>query len=156
MKPIIAILEDQIERIEWITENHGEEADIRWSNTVEGFFDILRSVDKENLAMIILDHDLGAIPRTPGTPGGGSSLKASGHWPHDEHGKNGTYAVSKLDGWSDIPTIVWSVNNIAGPRMVKDLKSKGFNTGWIPFIDSQHHLISINIKNIVSKSNDVK
>lgn len=145
-RPIIIALEDMIERISWLRKGFEPHAEIIWAKTVDEFFEELRLLDRSRLKLILLDHDLGGVI----DPGDVSTdLVTSTSWPMDPSGKNGGDAVDGLDGWSDIPVIVWSINNVSAPLMVDELKDKGFAAGWIPFLSTHRTLLSSTIAQLV-------
>ncbi len=145
-KPIIVVLEDMIERINWLRKEFGAHTEIVWAKTVDQFFEELRLLDRSRLRLILLDHDLGGIIDDNGTD---TSLIRSANWPLDPSGKNGGDAVDGLDGWNDIPVIVWSINNVSAPLMVDELKDKGFAAGWIPFLTTHRFMLSSTIAQLV-------
>jgi folate-dependent tRNA-U54 methylase TrmFO/GidA len=149
IKPIVMILEDSPFRIKWF-KTEFPNVDCIWAKNVSMFFEMLQSIDKTRLRLIILDHDLGddkldvAIEQITGHEAmefddavQASCVIDGGTWPMDINGQNGMSAVDGLVSWNDIPTIVWSVNSVCAPLMVKRLNKQGSIAAWIPF---QTHL----------------
>lgn len=142
-KPIILVLEDMFVRIEWLRAHFEADAEIIWAKNVDQFFEELRLLDRSRLKLILLDHDLGGDSDADG------GLIASTSWPMDASGKNGGDAVDGLDGWNDIPAVVWSINNVSAPLMVDELKDKGFAAGWIPFLSTHRNMLKSVIAQLV-------
>jgi len=144
-KPIIIVLEDMIERINWLRKEFGDQTEIIWAKSVDQFFEELRLCDRQRLRLILLDHDLGGVAIDDDL-----TSQYTEHWPLDLDGKNGGDAVDGLDGWNDIPVIVWSINNISAPLMVDELKDKGFAAGWIPFLTTHRSMLRSMITQLVA------
>lgn len=136
MEKLIVVLEDSKERMVWLRENFPD-AIIKWSTTVDEFFDHLRTSSKDDIRLIILDHDLGSDDLATECQTLTMERGCSATCSLDENGQNGTHAVDGLDSWHEIPVVVWSVNTVEGPRMAARLKKKKFVVVWVPFESSK-------------------
>ena len=89
-----------------------------WAKTVQEFKSIYEA--DPTFDVIILDHDLGG-------PWYGST---------DENDQNGQHAVDFLIARNGKlpPILVWSINTVAAPNMVKSLQAHGHNAVWIPYM----------------------
>lgn len=110
MKNIIAVLEDQQTRLDWLRSAFPS-AEIIADDNVVAFLKQLAAADKDRLAVIILDHDLGA----------------GGSWPKDAESNDGLTAARNLGTWSDVPVLVWSWNPDGANAMVAALENSGFS-----------------------------
>ena len=144
-KPIIIVLDDMIERIDWLRKEFDDQTEIIWAKSVKQFFEELMLCDRQLLRLILLDHDLGGVVIDDDI----TSLHTE-HWPLDPDGKNGSDAVDGLDGWDDVPVIVWSINSVSAPLMVDELKDKGFSAGWIPFLTTHHSMLRFMITQLIA------
>ena len=122
---VVYVLEDMDHRIKtlagWLPDD-----EIYHSPTVEGFLGVLRAGPAPDL--VILDHDLGGVPKALGT---GS---------RDASGQTGMDAVRLMPDVT-CPVIVWSVNSVRAPLMARELQRRGMNAGWLPFGHHRLHVV---------------
>lgn len=133
MKPLIVVLEDTVERIEWLEDIFGNVAEVWWCEKVNDFLALMQEADRSRLALVVLDHDLGGVTVDPGVKGSPTNYDVSGTFPRDSDGMTGMDAVEALDPWKDVPVLVWSANMRMGPQMEEHLRREGFVTAWVPF-----------------------
>lgn len=145
MKPIVIILEDSKPRIDWFKQEFPN-VDCVWVETVTQFFDVLKTVDASRLRLFILDHDLGDI----NDQNVDTLIVSPGTWPVGSDGKSGFDVVKNLDGFIDVPIIVWSINSIAAPKMVNSLLERGYIAAWIQFNVGQNSRLKAAIESQVS------
>lgn len=150
-KPIIVVLEDMDVRVNWLKRNFGDTCEILWCESVESFFHELRTIDRERIKLIILDHDLGT----------GSMISevedrklvipdpSKETFPYDTNGENGMHAAQGLGPWREIPTVVWSINSARAPSMKKELEDRGTPCAWIPFCMSNFRTLQEVISQLV-------
>jgi len=115
---VIVVLEDMQERIDWLQDTFPDTGVI-WVKSVKQLLDELKFVGKDNVALILLDHDIGG-------QFAGSA---------DEDGLTGFDAAKSLTDWSDIPVIIWSINPVGAKKMHDALSNDGFVVARIPFMD---------------------
>lgn len=133
MKSIL-VLEDVEFRIKWLKDAFPE-ANVIWCQDVSSFVSTLRDITADDVALIILDHDLGSND----PESGGVCVALPGSWPLDKDGKTGSDAVKLLcksdisQLWKNAPIIVWSLNTHYAEHMVSDLASDGYIATHIPF-----------------------
>lgn len=151
MKPRILVLEDSIERIKWLKDRFDEYTTIEWYETVNDFIKAANDFHRrDEIVLFLLDHDLGGVPLSDAKGALKTSISVSDNWPKDTHGSCGIDAVHMLnDDFQDIPTIVWSINPVGGPKMKRELENKGFVTSWLPFGIKKREL-EITIKKLIA------
>lgn len=137
--PIVIMLEDARLRVEWF-KSQFPLVELHWTTTVSGLFDALKSIDRERLKLIILDHDLGDVQSDDLSTENPSIivLGPGATWPLDENGNNGMHAVDMLPReLNDVPIIVWSINSPRAQEMVARLRDKDFVAAWHPHLKSR-------------------
>ena len=116
MRPLIIVLEDDRERMDWLRRTIiGVEILEYWS--VNQFVAAINEhKDSGRLKLVIFDHDLGCIPPNAQWDGNYSSTT-------DPDGLTGTDAVRLVD---NLPcaALVWSLNSDGRKRMCHGLVSK--------------------------------
>lgn len=137
--PVIAVLEDREERIDWL-KAICPHAHIVWSTNV---VDFLVSVDvlalSAKLDLIILDHDLG-------------DFESSDNLIKDKNGHDGTDACLAITVYKEIPVLIWSANPEMAPEMEKILKKRGFRRVLRKSFNFYKNIemIALYIKNIIN------
>lgn len=113
----ILVLEDMRERVDWLTAKFPN-AKVIWTKQVGEFLQELTRTNPDELALVVLDHDIGG-PFTGST---------------DTEGKTGMDAVRELEHTHGAPVIVWSINKDGWRLMVPTLIEKGVVAVSIPFL----------------------
>lgn len=115
---VVLVLEDMQVRVDWLRDLVGDRASVLWCADVAALLAVLRGGSVPDL--VILDHDLGGIPR---------DLDAGSR---DKDGRTGLDAAEDMPP-VECPVLVWSVNPVRAPIMVETLRRRGMQTGWAPF-----------------------
>jgi len=115
----VVVLEDDVARMDWLDAvlvGTGVRADV--VTTVRDFRETM--ADASDVALVILDHDLGP-----------NSVTSA-----DRHGECGLDAARWLPAVlaASIPVLVWSANVSGGQAMEDALAERGFNVRREPFL----------------------
>ena len=118
-KPIIVVLDDLKQRVDWLRSHVGDRADISWDVTVSGFLNKLKAAESTGrLFLVILDHDLDF----------GVDKHQSKGENMDRNGHDGRTAARQLTlSDKSIPVLVWSMNGHMALEMENILSKRGFN-----------------------------
>ncbi len=138
--PIVLVLEDSTERMDWLDKALlGTGACVEWATSVRDFFAKMYAIEqqserREALRLIILDHDLG-----PSLSGG------------DEHGETGLDAARSLptDLAGDVPALVWSVNDTGSRAMHRELVGRGYAVRRLPFLRGNEDALRAIVRGMV-------
>ena len=127
MKPKILILEDSIERINWIKSIFDDHADIQWKDNVADFLQLVEVIPENELACLIFDHDLPLGCDTTNEP-----VYIQNNL-NDSNDQNG-YDAACLLPYRNVPCLIWSVNPRGRDRIEAALKDKGMVGKQISFL----------------------
>ena len=118
-KPIIVVLDDLKQRVDWLRSHVGDRADIAWDVTVSGFLNKLKAAESTGrLFLVVLDHDLDfGVDKHLSK---GENLDKNGH-----DGRTAARHLTLSD--KSIPVLVWSMNGQMALEMENILSKRGFN-----------------------------
>ena len=129
----IVVLEDDIARVDWLDHTLvGTGVKPEWCQTVAELRAAL--ADPKDVALVILDHDLGSYVRS-----------------EDEHGETGLDAARWMPSdLNAIPVLIWSVNPDGAKAMRHALCSRRFVARVVPFMSSNKSTLREIILGIVA------
>lgn len=142
---IIAVLEDQISRVEWLKEEFPM-VEIVYASTVVEFFEKQYSAEQTGrLVLNILDHDLGISQYVSGKiPDIIDAIGTS----EDINGQTGMAVAETLV--TDAPTIIWSANAHVQWPMLNAMRDRTMQAVVIPAHD-QGTLKSVIMQLLISR-----
>lgn len=145
-RPVIAILEDIPSRVEWL-ENNFPDVYVSWDTNVVDFCASVESLGMTGqLALIIMDHDLGGNPVDLAQPW----IDIDNHnFFLDKNGHDGRDACMAIQDFN-VPVLIWSANFNHAPTMEKILRTRGFLQVSCKSVDHYKKEILQYLENLIS------
>lgn len=126
-KPIILILEDDMNRIDWLAKIFSKEAKLMHTNTVKEFVELFEKY-KNKICLIIFDHDLPIFDFPKDATKEVKDLLFQYQLNlKDINGENGFDAALKISFYNNLPCLIWSYNETGRKNIINTLTQKGYS-----------------------------